>query len=85
LLPTGVGAAKELPVPLEKVSFTLPSPDDRHIVFAGAEHGHAFRCYVQEIETGKMRAATTEGAFAGVSEGCGDVTAARHRSLSGCS
>lgn len=64
LLPTGVGAAKELPVPLEKVSFTLLSPDDRHVMFAGAEHGHAFRCYVQEIETGKMRAATPEGAYA---------------------
>ena len=64
LLPTGVGAAKELPVALEKVSFTLLSPDDQHLMFAGAEHGHAFRCYVQEIETGKIRAATPEGAYA---------------------
>jgi serine/threonine protein kinase len=63
LLPTGVGAAKELPVALEKVSFTQLSPDDRHVMFAGAEHEHAFRCYVQEIDTGKMRAVTPEGAY----------------------
>jgi eukaryotic-like serine/threonine-protein kinase len=63
LLPTGVGAAKDLPVPLEKASFALLSPDDHHVMFGGAEQGHAFRCYVQEIDTGKIRAATPEGVY----------------------
>jgi serine/threonine protein kinase len=76
LLPTGVGAAKELAVPLEKVSFPLLSPDDRHVMFAGAEHGHAFRCYVQEIDTGKMRPATPEGAYACVPSPDGTSVAA---------
>jgi len=63
LVPTGVGAAKEFPLPLEKVSFTELSPDDRHVMFIGAEHAHAFRCYVLDTDTGKIWAATTEGVY----------------------
>jgi hypothetical protein len=63
LLPTGVGTAREIPVALEKLGYAFPFPDNRHALFTGAEHGHAFRCWVQDIESGKLQAATPEGTY----------------------
>ena len=63
LLPTGIGTAKEITVPLEKVSYPQLFPDNRHVVFIGAERGHAFGCYVQDIESGRLQAVTPEGAL----------------------
>ncbi len=63
IVPTGVGTPRELSIPLEKVSYTMVTPDDKHILFAGAEHGHAFRCYFGDIETGAIKPVTAEGVF----------------------
>ncbi len=61
LLPTGVGAAREIPVALEKLAYATGFADDDHVMFTGAERGHGFRCWMQEISSGKLKPASPEG------------------------
>ncbi len=76
IVPTGVGTPRDLSVPLEKVSYTMPTPDDKHVLFAGAEHGHAFRCYFQDLDSGAIKPVTAEGIFTCVPSPDGSSVAA---------
>ena len=63
LIPTGSGETLSLP-PGQVETYQGGSflPDAGRILFVGAEHGRAQRCWVQELRTGLPRAVTPEGA-----------------------
>jgi len=66
LLPTGVGEPRPLPIdriiPREVGAWF---PDGKRILFVGNEPGHEPRCYVVNIDNGKVAPVTPEGITAG--------------------
>ncbi len=65
LLPTGPGEPRSLP--RHALSDFLAAhwfPDGKRIVVNGAEPGRGLRSYVQELESGALRAVTAEGIWA---------------------
>jgi Tol biopolymer transport system component len=62
LLPTGAGSPKRLErYDIEDYGVVDFFPDGKRILFAGSEHGHAMRDYIQDIAGGKPRPITPEG------------------------
>ena len=62
LLPTGAGSPKTLPSgPLVRRNEANFLPDGRRIVFGGSEKERRARIYVQDIDTGSIRAISPEG------------------------
>jgi Tol biopolymer transport system component len=62
LVPTGPGVARKLPRGnvnlMEGIGWF---PDGRRILFRGSEPNHGVRSYVQDVETGALRAITPDG------------------------
>jgi Tol biopolymer transport system component/predicted Ser/Thr protein kinase len=64
LLPTGPGSARALQgYGIEEYGLADFFPDGKRILFTGSEPGHALRDYVQDLEGGKPRPITPEGAM----------------------
>jgi Tol biopolymer transport system component len=62
LLPTGAGSPQMIERHnIEDYGVTDFFPDGKRILFAGSEHGHAMRDYIQDIEGGKPMPLTPEG------------------------
>jgi len=62
LLPTGAGSPKTIERHnIEDYGVTDFFPDGKRIMFAGSEHGHAMRDYIQDIEGGEPKPLTPEG------------------------
>lgn len=62
LLPTGAGAERSLsPGPIEAYQRGTFLPDNRGLLLVAREKGHPWRCYVQDLESGQVRAVTPEG------------------------
>jgi Tol biopolymer transport system component len=63
LLPTGAGSSRALPRgPVEEYAASgCWMPDSRQVLFEAREHGHEWRTYTQDLETGEIRAVTPEG------------------------
>ncbi len=65
LLPTGAGEARQVRVPgLQHLFARDFLPDGEHLVVTGAEPGHPERTYVADLQGGKPRPITPEGAVA---------------------
>jgi Tol biopolymer transport system component len=70
LLPIGAGQPRSIPVTgLDHVhnGWARFLPDGQQITVNGDEIGHAARCYVIDVATGKSKAATPEGVLCGPS------------------
>jgi hypothetical protein len=62
LLPTGAGSSRTLPAgPLVARMEANFLPDGRHVVFGGREKDRGPRIYLQNIDSGAMRAISPEG------------------------
>jgi serine/threonine protein kinase/Tol biopolymer transport system component len=62
LLPTGAGSPRTLErYGIEDYGAADFFPDGKRVLFAGSEHGHAMRDYVQDVEGGKPQPVTPEG------------------------
>jgi eukaryotic-like serine/threonine-protein kinase len=63
LLPTGAGAAKRIErYDIEQYGMEAHwLPDGQQIIFSGNQPGHAARCFIQNIDSGKPRPVTPEG------------------------
>jgi serine/threonine protein kinase/Tol biopolymer transport system component len=62
LLPTGAGSPRTLErYGIEDYGVADFFPDGKRILFAGSEHGHAMRDYIQDIEGRKPQPLTPEG------------------------
>jgi serine/threonine protein kinase/WD40 repeat protein len=68
LLPLQAGQPRQIVIgALQSVWSTSPRflPDGKHIVVSGSESGHGVRCYVLDLDEGKLRPVTPEGVFGG--------------------
>jgi Tol biopolymer transport system component len=62
MLPTGAGEQKTLPMGVvSEVYWASWSANGREILFAGAERGHLPRTYIQNLDSGTLLRATSEG------------------------
>jgi len=62
LLPTGAGRPRTIQrFNIEDYGVVDFFPDGKRILFAGNEHGHAMRDYIQDLEGGQPKALTPEG------------------------
>jgi eukaryotic-like serine/threonine-protein kinase len=63
LLPTGAGTAKRIErYDIEQYGMKAHwLPDGQQVIFSGNQAGHAARCFIQKIDSGKPRPVTPEG------------------------